>query len=969
MIYLKRTLFTIAFALVMAIPLFGQELAPFGKWLERSFATLPDNEPVPVWVYFKDKGADAQAKLMLPAETYLSARAIARRQRIAELDRTSVITMEDLPLERSYVSAVAGMVTKVRHEIKWFNSMSVMATKAQIAALRRLPFVRELELVARFPARHQELVSVMDEQPPPPSASGVQPLINYGASLNQNEQLNTIALHNQGINGAGIVIAIFDAGFSNLSHPALVTRPIVARYDFQTNSSTLASHSHGQNTFSCVGGFSDGQLVGTAYGASFALARTEVDPTETPKEEDNWARAVIWADSLGADVISSSLGYGAPSGAYDPPWPSYTWQDMNGVNTIVTRAANLATQLGIVVVNSAGNDGSAPPGQNSLGAPADGFDVLAAGAVGSTGIRTSFSSVGPTADGRIKPDLMAKGSGTWAAIGTSSYGGVSGTSFSCPLLAGVVALILQANPGLTPKQVGEALRQTASRANAPDNLYGWGIANAAKAAHYIWMTHSPLPNTADTSSRLVQVTIKSRIPLLADSTRVWYGINGSFTNSAPLTRLGSTEQYRAFLPFMGRGVNVTYYFRAKNDSVTVRYPLGTGYFSYRVDVDTVGPSIVHTPRGNIAVTSWPPRLSATVTDISALIDVKIEYNYNGTPQPPITLTSGDSMYADTLRIARSLLRENDLIEYRFRAMDAAGAVSYAPPAGYYQFRVKNNTHVENSFETNNGSFIATNDWEYGTPSGTSPAPYSGTKCWATRLSGTYLAGPRLSSLTTPPYSVYSDRATFSFYQWYETETRFDGCNVKVSVNGGAFQVLTPVGSYPLSSIYNGFSNPLGGQPGFSGVTETRWRKVTFDLTGIAVEGNTLTIRFDFGADNNSLVYRGWYIDDLVSDGFGTAGPLSAGDDNNVPTHFALEQNYPNPFNPSTTIRFTLAEPSRATLKVYDMLGRDVATLLDETVGVGKHQVQFDASQLASGTYFYRLTAGTNVAIRKLILVK
>jgi hypothetical protein len=187
-------------------------------------------------------------------------------------------------------------------------------------------------------------------------------LLNYGSSLNQNQQLNTIALHDQGINGAGVIIAVFDAGFSNLTHPALVTRPIVARYDFQTNSTTLASHSHGQNTFSCTGGFSDGNLIGTAYGASFALARTEVDPTETPVEEDNWARAVIWADSLGVDVITSSLSYGAAGAPYDPPWPSYTWQSMNGVTTIVSRAANRATALGIVVVNSAGNDGDAAAG-------------------------------------------------------------------------------------------------------------------------------------------------------------------------------------------------------------------------------------------------------------------------------------------------------------------------------------------------------------------------------------------------------------------------------------------------------------------------------------------------------------------------------------------------------------------------------------------------------------------------------
>lgn len=964
--------------LLFSLSGYAQEFAPLSKSLERYYATMSDAEVIPVWVYFKDKGESAQQKLALPPETYLSPKAVARRERMMATDRSSVITIEDIPLERSYVASVASMVTKVRHEVKWFNAMSVMATKAQIAALRRLPFVREIDMVVRFkPERLYQPASIMDE-PPPPTTNGVTPLINYGSSLNQNQQLNTIALHNQGIDGTGVLIAIFDAGFSNLTHPALVTRPIVARYDFQTNSGTLASHSHGQQTFSCVGGFSDGNLIGTAYGASFALARTEVDPTETPKEEDNWARAVIWADSLGADVISSSLGYGSPTAPFDPPWPSYSWQDMNGVNTIVTRAANRATQLGIVVVNSAGNDGDAPAGQNSLGGPADGFDVIAVGAVNSSGTRVSFSSVGPTADGRIKPDVMAKGSSTWAAIGSSSYGGVSGTSFSCPLTAGVAALVLQANPGLTPKQVAEALRQTASRASTPDRYYGWGIANAAKAAHYIWMTHTPPGNTADTTARELRVTIRSRIPLHADSTRVWYGLNGSFTNSAVLTRIGTTDEYQAFVPFLGRGVNVTYYFRAKNDSVVVRHPLGTDYFSYQVNTDVTGPSITHTQRGNIAITSWPPRLSATVTDISRPIDVRLEYNYNGTPQPTLTLSSSDSVYSDTLRIDRSLLRDNDLIDYRFKATDALGNISYSPSTGYYQFRVRNYTHVENSFESNNGSFMPSNDWEYGTPSGTSPAPYSGTKCWATRLAGNYQQGPRLSTLTTPTYTVYSDRATFSFYHWYETESRYDGCNVKVSVNGGAFQLVTPVGGYPLASIYNGFSNPLGGQAGYSSVIGTHWQKATFDLTGLATEGNTIQVRFDFGADNNTLVYRGWYIDDFVSDGFGTVGPLSAGETQEAPLTFTLEQNYPNPFNPSTTIRFSLpADAGRqnasgqieVTLRVFDMLGRDVALLVDEKLQPGRYQVQFDASRLASGTYFYRLQAGTNVAVKKLMVLK
>jgi subtilisin family serine protease len=973
----KRTIILTMLVILTSISA-AQQLAPLGKYLSRVYNQIPATETFPVWVYFKDKGENAEQKLSLAPQTFLSERAITRRERMMATDASSVVTIEDIPLERTYVAGVARMATKVRHEVKWFNAMSVTVTKNDIARLRALPYVREIELVARFKPRRLPVTETVLDEPPPLVRSTAPTLVNYGNSLNQNQQLNTIALHDQGITGAGVLIAVFDAGFSNLSHPALVTRPIVARYDFQTNSTTLASHSHGQNTFSCVGGFSDGNLVGTAYGASFALARTEVDPTETPREEDNWARAAIWADSIGVDVISCSLGYGGPGAPFDPPFISWSWQDMNGTNTVITRAANRATQLGIVVVNSAGNDGDVALPQNSLGAPADGFDVIAAGSVGSTGTRSSFSSVGPTADGRIKPDVMAKGSGTWAATGASSYGGVSGTSFSCPLTAGVAALILQANPGLTPKQVAEALRQTASRANAPDRQYGWGIANAAKAAHYVWMEHTAPGNTADTAARFITVRIRSRISLLADSARIWYGPNGTITASALLTRQGATENYRGQIPYLGNGVNVSYYFRAKNDSNAVRYPL-TGFFTYQVGADAQGPTITHTPRGNIAATSWPARLTAKVVDISSPITVSIEYSLNGTAQTPIVVASPDSMYSDTLRIPAGALRDNDLISYRFKAVDARGNISYSPATGFNDFRVKNFTHISNTFETTNGTFTGTNDWQYGVPSGISPPAFSGTRVWATALGGNYTSGPRLSSLTTPTYSVFSNRATFSFYHWHQFESRFDGGNVKASINGGAFQTITPVGGYPLASIFTGFSNPLAGQPGWSSVGGNSWTKATFDLNGIANEGNTIVLRFDFGADNNTIVYRGWYLDDFVSDGFGVAGGPLGVKDGSAPTEFSLEQNYPNPFNPRTNIRFSIpvgtghhdqsGQAALSLLRVYDVLGREVATLVNEQLQPGTHTVQFDATNLSSGVYYYRLEAGSFSATRKLVLMK
>ncbi|MCH7772047.1 MAG: S8 family serine peptidase, partial [Bacteroidetes bacterium] len=196
----------------------------------------------------------------------------------------------------------------------------------------------------------------------------------------------------------------------------------------------------------------------------------------------NWIAALEWADSIGVDVTTTSLSYLD----YDPPFQSYTWEDMDGNTALITIAADLAVKLGIVVVNSASNSGF-NPNHNTLGAPADGDSVITVGAVGSDGERSGFSSVGPTVDGRIKPDLMAMGSGVYVARSSSptSYGNSSGTSFSCPILAGAAALVLSVDPTLTPMEVLELFRQTASQSNNPDRLMGWGIINTLDAIELI----------------------------------------------------------------------------------------------------------------------------------------------------------------------------------------------------------------------------------------------------------------------------------------------------------------------------------------------------------------------------------------------------------------------------------------------------------------------------------------------------
>ena len=964
---MRRTL-TIAILLLLSATIASaQHVAPLGPLLERYYPRMSPQDQAIIWIYFTDKGVAAEQKMAVAPTAYLSERAIQRRQRA--LHSSQVIDMADVPLEQSYVDQIRGMVTRFRQQVKWFNAVSAIATKDQIELIRTLPFVQQVDAVTRYKT-HEVVTPDVTTGPPQVFPTRPDTTFSYGGSLTQNQQINTVAVHNLGITGQGVLIGIFDDSFPNITtHPALVTRPIVAHYDFVDNDTVFHNNdSHGQETFSTIGGFQNGTHIGPAFGASFVLARTEQVLSETPLEEDNWARAVIWADSIGIDVSSTSLGYGDPTDPYDPPWPAWSWQDMNGSTTVISRAADRAVQLGITVVNSAGNAGD-DPSHNTLGAPADAFNVITAGAVTSSGTRASFSAVGPTADGRIKPDVMAMGSGVQVAVGASGYSSASGTSFSCPLSAGVAALVLSGNPGLTPFQVREAMRQTASQAATPDRLFGWGILNALRAVNYAWITHTPLTNTEDTTARSILVQIRSRIAVVPESTAVVYGVGGTFTGSALLTPTTPPGTYTAQIPYLGSGVNVTYYIKTKNANNSVRLPLNapTGYFSYLVGQDLTGPTIVHSQLGNQALANWPPLISARVTDLSGIGSVRVEYSKNGVTQTPFNLILANGIYSDTLHLNRSQVGPGDSIAYRIVATDNARQpnTSTYTSSGFIRFAVKNYSNLDFTFETTDQGFAPTNDWVWGTPS--APQPHSGTKCWATLLSGNYTVGPRLSSLTSQTYPVFSNHASFSFWHWYQIQSRYDGANVKVSINGGPFQLIQPVDSFPQAEIYNGFGNPLGGQPGYSSVGGTTWSKATFDLTGIATEGNTIAVRFDFGADN-SIQYRGWLIDDFTSDGFG-ATINSVEEPGGTPLEFKLAQNYPNPFNPSTAITYQVAAPAHVLLKVYDVLGREVATLVNETKSAGTFEAVWDARDMSSGLYFYRLEAGSFSDVKRMLLLK
>jgi len=430
---------------------------------------------VKIWAFFTDKNVFNQTEFDQLAATVVLTD--AARNRRAKMGREQ-ITFADLPVFQGYIDDIKALGGHLRRVSRWLNAASFEIPLEDLDAVSRLEFVSKVRPVASY---HTE--TTIPGTPEDNLLKNAHPeyVLNYGDSYGQLNQINVPLVHDLGFNGAGVIVAMFDTGFRK-DHEAFAAAfaesRVLAEYDFifddyETQNEpedNSTQHNHGTYTWSTLGGEFDGQLYGPAYGASFILAKTEDIRSETPVEEDNWAAAVEWADSIGASVISSSLTYS--------DW--YTYADYDGQTCVITIAANLATSYGIVVSNSMGNSG---PAQGTLGAPADAYEILSVGAVYSSGTIVSFSSRGPTADGRIKPEVCAQGVATYCASPAypSAYTNVSGTSLSCPLIGGCAAVLMSARPSMTPQAVRLALMETASNASSPDNTYGWGIANLREA--------------------------------------------------------------------------------------------------------------------------------------------------------------------------------------------------------------------------------------------------------------------------------------------------------------------------------------------------------------------------------------------------------------------------------------------------------------------------------------------------------
>lgn len=443
-------------------------------------ASLKSEERLPVLVYFTDKGLHGAKDISLAIAQrtqQLSPRALRRRAKMG----ISKADYLDLPVFAYYVETIQSHGAQLRHILNWFNAASFEMTKAQVEECAWLGFVDRIE-----PLPIRKRTPPPDEGRPTQNTARSVPaksLLDYGPSYQQNQMINAVVCHDSGYTGAGVLVAMFDNGFRK-GHQAFdairSTGRLEDEWDFVNNSDTVEWSGHGTGTWSLAGGYHPGQLIGPAHGAMWAIYHTEDNNQEMPIEEDHWAAALQRADSIGADIVSSSLAYRD----FDDPSLSYSYEDLDGNTAISTLAARHAASLGMIVCNAMANSG---PDIGSLAAPADADSIVSVGATDSFGNLADYSSRGPTYDGRPKPEVCAQGSQTWWASwnSTTSYSRATGTSCATPLVAGACALVLQAHPEWTPLEVREALMMTASRAAAPDSSsYGWGVIDAWAAIHY-----------------------------------------------------------------------------------------------------------------------------------------------------------------------------------------------------------------------------------------------------------------------------------------------------------------------------------------------------------------------------------------------------------------------------------------------------------------------------------------------------
>ncbi|MFA3783038.1 S8 family serine peptidase [Melioribacteraceae bacterium 4301-Me] len=539
---------------------------------------------VKYFIYFNDKGALPQTALLKTSAKYIGAtkqltsRCIERRKKVMGED---FITYEDIPLEETYIKGIEALGIKIIHKLKWFNAVTAYLTEKEILELQKFSFVKKVvpvKILSFFndSMEKQEIKDSIGESITNQSYERLKKNYrsNYGPSFAQYNLSDIPAVHDLGINGQGVIIGILDSGFRWKDNKALMNLHVIAEYDFVQGDSVTANQSgdidgqdnHGTGVFSILAGYDLDNIIGPAYGSTFILAKTENIASETHIEEDNYAAALEWMENMGVDITTSSLGYSI----FDPGESSYSYSDMNGNTTIVTKAANLAFQRGVVTFDAAGNEGGTK--WHYITAPADAYKILAVGAVTPEGQKANFSSFGPTYDGRIKPELVAQGTSVYHAISGGGYTFGSGTSYSCPIAAGIAAMLLSTFPYLSNEQVRQTLIQTASNYSTPNNEIGFGIVSALRAVTF--------PNLSfENNIYTVHKIFVDSNGIQPQSVKIMYMANDGVVKEDICTFDGKMK-YNFNFPSYNNGEKINFSFSYKNNKGILIYEPSEGSFKF-----------------------------------------------------------------------------------------------------------------------------------------------------------------------------------------------------------------------------------------------------------------------------------------------------------------------------------------------------------------------------------------------------
>jgi serine protease AprX len=810
-------------------------------------------DTVKIWVFFTDKSIFSEKEYQEAKRTYKNSLLTSTLKR--RLKNKVEVNFLDLPVNQDYVEELVQLGGRLRHISRWLNAASIQIEAGKIEMIAKLLFVRQIRKVASFKRSLPEKELDYGELHLQKDFIGYGR--NYGKSLAQLDQINVPVVHDMGFKGEDVIVGMLDTGYRK-DHQAFAAAylesRVLAEYDFifgDTNTQnepedTVIQHDHGTNTWSALGGEYDGELYGPAFKSKFVLAKTENTRGEEPIEEDNWVAGLEWSDSIGAEVVSSSLGY--------LDW--YTYEDLDGNTALCTQAADLAASRGIVVATAAGNERLED--WHYIITPADGDSVIAVGAVNSEGVIANFSSVGPTYDGRIKPEVVARGVNTYCAFasGVDHYAGQGGTSLSTPLVGGCAAVLFSAHPDWNAMQMREALMMTADRAFSPDTVYGWGLVDLFAALNYnpsgaLAIDHDPPLFTTDTLNTLsISAIITTGNGLIEDSLYLYWRSDTLSPFLRQSLQSVGPNQYQAQIPAQSPGTILYYYLSARDSFYyVVNLPLGAPNFVFKYHVAT-----------------------------------------------------------------------------DFIAFDFEGGLFYWETGG------TNNSWNITSVDAHGGTF-SLND----SPKG---GYDNNTDSW-TAIKQSF----DLSDATNPQFSFWHT------YQFLSGDTGF----VEINTNGGkSWERLL------------WFADTLH-----------EWTQASIPLDSYTGQTD-LNFRFRLVTDDVSYEGDGWYIDDVRFNFKPTSVEEEPG---SVPFQFSLGQSYPNPFNPTTTIpftvhgsQFTVHRHIRTTLKIYNIRGQLVRTLLDEEKEPGEYSVSWNGKdergkEVASGLYFYQLIAGDKKITKRMVLLK